>query len=153
MEAFSDDWGKPDQQCITLRVAPKPGGAVTGTVLLLAGRRPEPTQRGRGGGQVDTLTSDGDLRFGKTEAPTLYEGLGGETVARVTTVFRHSCPSPRWSCRRKTTGSPTHQGRSRQELCTYSTISLVQPRLSITWSHVISILRMCSTRSIFYKKV
>ena len=30
---------------------PKPGGAVTGSVLLLAGRCPEPTQRGHGGGQ------------------------------------------------------------------------------------------------------
>ena len=64
IEAFSDDWGKPDQECITLRVAPKPGGAVTGTVLLLAERRPELTQRGCGGEQVDTLTSDGGLTSG-----------------------------------------------------------------------------------------
>ena len=46
MEAFSDDWEKPDQECITLRVAPKPGEAVTGTVLQLARRHPELTQRG-----------------------------------------------------------------------------------------------------------
>ena len=82
MEAFSDDWGKPDQECITLRVAPKPGGAVTGTVLLQAGRRPEPTQRGHGGGQVDTLTPDGGQQSGATYASQLYQGLGGERQAR-----------------------------------------------------------------------
>ena len=82
MEAVSDDWGKTDQECITLRVAPKPGGAVTCTVLLLAGRRPEPTQRGRGGGQVDTLTPDGGLRSGAMHASLLYQGLGGERQAR-----------------------------------------------------------------------
>ena len=130
MEAFSDDWGKPDQECITLRVAPKPGGARLvvcywqGDILKMC---PEPTQRGRGGGQVYTLTSDGGLRSGETEALILYEGLGGETVARVTTIFRHSCPSPPWSCGRKTTGSPTHRGRSRQELRTYSTASSARP--------------------------
>jgi len=124
---LSDNWGKPAPTMFTLHVAPEPGGAVTGTVLQLAGRRPEPTQRGCSGGQVDTLTSNGDQQFGETEALTLYEGLGGETVARVTTIFRHSCPSPPWSCGRMTTGPPTHRGRSRQELRTYSTASSARP--------------------------
>ena len=60
----------------------KPGGAVTGSVLLLAGRRPEPTQRGRSGGQVDTLTPDGGLRYGETDALLHQRGLGGETQTR-----------------------------------------------------------------------
>ena len=75
---LSDDWGKPVPTMFTLHVAPEPGGAVTGTVLQLAGQRPEPTQRGCSGGQVDTLTSNGDQQFGETEALILYEGLGGD---------------------------------------------------------------------------
>ena len=60
----------------------KPGGAVTGIVLLLAGRCPEPTQRRRRGGQVATLTPDGDLRYGETDALLYCRGLGGERQAR-----------------------------------------------------------------------
>ena len=60
----------------------KPGGAVTGIVLLLAGRCPEPTQRRRRGGQVATLTPDGDLRYGETDALLYRRGLGGERQAR-----------------------------------------------------------------------
>ena len=41
---LSDGWGKPAPTMFTPHVAPEPGGAVTGTVLQLAGRRPEPTQ-------------------------------------------------------------------------------------------------------------
>ena len=60
----------------------KPGGAVTAVVLLLARRCLEPTQRGRSGGQVDTLTPDGGLRYGETDALLHQRGLGGETQAR-----------------------------------------------------------------------
>merc|ERR1712025_1287552 len=45
-----------------------------------------------GGGQVEALLSGGGLRSGEAEANILCEGLGGETTARVTTIYRHPCP-------------------------------------------------------------
>ena len=107
--------------------SPRSGGAVTMVSCYWQGSFPEPTQWGCGGGQVEALLSGGGLRSCETEALILCEGLGGETVARVTTIFRHSCPSPPWSCGRMTTGPPTHRGRSRQELRTYSTASSARP--------------------------
>ena len=71
MAVMSDDCGKPAPTMFSLYVSPEPGGAVPGTVLLLAERCPEPTQRGCSGGQVCEI-----------EALILYEGLGGETVAK-----------------------------------------------------------------------
>ena len=73
--------------------SPRSGGAVTVVSCYWQGSCPEPTQWGCGGGQVEALTSRGNLRSGETEALVLCEGLGGETVAWVTTVYRHPCPS------------------------------------------------------------
>merc|ERR1712098_976130 len=67
------------------------------------------TQWGCGGGQVEALLSGGGLRSCETEALIMCEGLGGETTARVTTIYRHPCPSPLWSCGRKMKDSPVKQ--------------------------------------------
>ena len=82
--------------------SPRSGGAVTMVSCYWQGYCPEPTQWGCGGGQVEALTSRGELRSGETEALLLCEGLGGETAAWMTTVSSHPCPSPRWSCGKKT---------------------------------------------------
>ena len=97
--------------------SPRSGGAVTMVSRYWQGYCPEPTQWGCGGGQVEALTSRGELRSGETEALLLCEGLGGETVARMTTVFSHPCPSPRWSCGKKTKDILANQWEH-AELCT-----------------------------------
>merc|ERR1712112_669495 len=82
--------------------SPRSGGAVTVVFCYWQGSFPEPTQWGCGGEQVEALTSRGELRSGETEAVIkVCEGLGGETVARETTIHRHPCPSPLWLCGRK----------------------------------------------------
>ena len=60
---------------------PKPGGAVTGSCYR-QGCCPEPTQRGRGGGHVMTLTSCGGLQLGKTEAEATVTRVGGRDYGK-----------------------------------------------------------------------
>merc|ERR1712098_232446 len=91
--------------------SPRSGGAVTMVSCYWQGSYPEPTQWGCGGGRVEALLSGGGLRSGEAEANILCEGLGGETTARVTTIYRH-----RWSCGRKDEGFSCYSGKCRQEL-------------------------------------
>ena len=108
--------------------SPRSGGAVTMVSCYWQGSFPEPTQWGCGGGQVEALLSGGGLRYSETEALILCEGLGGETMARVTTIYRHPCPSPLWLCGRKMKGSRTKQwGNADKNYEPYFTVFSARP--------------------------
>merc|ERR1712098_429811 len=108
--------------------SPRSGGAVTMVSCYWQGSYPEPTQWGCGGGQVEALLSGGGLRSGEAEANILCEGLGGETTARVTTIYRHPCPSPLWLCGRKMKGSRAKQwGNADKNYEPYFTVVTARP--------------------------
>ena len=107
--------------------SPRSGGAVTMVSCYWQGRFPEPTQWGCGGGQVEALLSGGGLRSGEAEANILCEGLGGETTARVTTIYRHPCPPHDGHVEGKMKGSPATVGNADKNYEPYFAVSSARP--------------------------
>ena len=108
--------------------SPRSGGAVTMVSCYWQGSYPEPTQWGCGGGQVEALLSGGGLRSGEAEANILCEGLGGETTARVTTIYRHPCPPHGGHVEGKTMDSPAIQWEyAEKNYAPYSAVSSARP--------------------------
>ena len=107
--------------------SPRSGGAVTMVSCYWQGRYPEPTQWGCGGGQVEALLSGGGLRSCETEALILCEGLGGETMARVTTIYRHPCPPHGGHLEGKMKDSPATVGNADKNYEPYFAVSSARP--------------------------